>query len=60
VLAGFLAKGPDEPAMEAFRNGIVNGVAAFYDQALEWLAAHAGTRAQTQCARRYVKGLAQA
>jgi hypothetical protein len=42
--------------MEAFRNGIVNGVAAFYDQALEWLAAHAGTRAQTQCARRYVKG----
>jgi hypothetical protein len=42
--------------MEALRHGIVNGLAAFYDQALEWLAAHAGTIVRTQCARRYVKG----
>jgi hypothetical protein len=46
--------------MEALRHGIVNGLAAFYDQALEWLAAHAGTIVRTQCARRDVKGLAQA
>jgi hypothetical protein len=42
--------------MQALRHRIVNSLAAFYDQALEWLAAYAGTIARTQCARRDVKG----
>jgi hypothetical protein len=39
MLAGYMADRPDEPAMEALRHGIANSLAAFYDQALEWLAA---------------------
>jgi hypothetical protein len=39
MLAGYVADRPGEPAIEALRHGIVNRLAAFYDHALEWLAA---------------------